>query len=191
MVRHVVLLVAVAVAAAVTGVSTAAIVPETSPQAQLSDALAVLTAVHTRPGRQKPGKMLELAIADLQAGLDPSLWTDGSHVDPQQGHKVYDDLAGAVGKLGLVDDAPPEVPESAATIARVAVELTQITYGDLEAALDGPPPVDVQIALDQMAADIAQAQDALQSGDLGTAVREASTGQAVGRRSYKPFIIRK
>lgn len=189
--RHVVLLVAVALAATVTGVSSASVVPETSPQAQLGRVLDVLTAIHTRPGRQKPGKMLALAVADLQAGLDPGLWTDPSHVDPQQGHKVYDDLFGAVEKLGQVDDPPAEVTESAATIAGAAVELTQIAYADLEAALDGTPPVDVQNALDQMAAHLAQAQDALQSGDLGTAVREASTGQAVGRRSYKPFVIRK
>lgn len=203
MMRHVVLLVAVAVAATVTAVSAAAvsatvrpssIVPETSPQAQLNGVLAVLTAIHTRPGRQKPGKMLGQAVTDLRDSLDPSLWADGSHLDLQQGHKVFDELAGAVEKLGLVDDPPSEVAESATTIAGVAVELTDIAYADLEAALDtgdGTPAVDVQNALDQMAADIAQARDALQGGDLATAVRDARSGQAVGRRMYKPFVVSK
>lgn len=195
--RHRALLVAIAIAAAAaaTGAATASarpqsIVPETSPQAQLNAVLAELTAIHTRPGRQKPGKMLELAVTDLQDSLDPGLWTDASHVDLQQGHKVFDDLAGAVGKLGLVDDPPPEVPESAAAIAGAAVELAQIAYADAEAAVDtgdGAPAPDVQNALDEMAADLSQAEDALQSGDLGTAVRAASTGQAVGRRIYKPI----
>ncbi|TAK33736.1 MAG: hypothetical protein EPO21_11990 [Chloroflexota bacterium] len=54
------------------------------------------------PNRNK----LDLVITDLSSALDPALWTDGNHLDPQHGDKVFREARDAVNKLGqMVTDS--------------------------------------------------------------------------------------
>ncbi|MFL6068708.1 MAG: hypothetical protein ACJ74N_13345 [Gaiellaceae bacterium] len=57
---------------------------------------------------------LQEIVDKLSDSLDPSLWVDGNHLDPQHGQKVFDRDREAVGKLmGLLDSKDSAIPDAA------------------------------------------------------------------------------
>lgn len=94
--------------------------PTMTPRDLKQGVLATLQGIgHT--GNKDTDKKIADAISHLQNSLNPSLWVDGSHLDPKKGDKVFDEEKAAVDSL---TDIKKPSPSLAATIASSVQTLT-------------------------------------------------------------------
>jgi hypothetical protein len=94
--------------------------PVVTPRDLKQGVLATLQGIGPT-GNKDTDKKIADAIGHLQKSLDPSLWVDGSHLDPKKGDKVFDEEKAAVDSL---TDIKKPSPSLAATIASSVQTLT-------------------------------------------------------------------
>ena len=107
------------------------------------------------------------ALKALDKNDDPELWLDETHVDSQQGHKVFDNVDSAVRDLTKLLKKPKDLTEEEiASVEQVVAALVAASLSIAQTAIDEvPDPATVAPKLQKRVADeLARAEEAMTKG---------------------------
>ena len=93
------------------------VIAQQPPQAVLQSVLDDLRTLRQTTTDKQDGKKLDDAIKHLAKALDPDLWLDPTHLQPDDGERVFNETKDAVGKLlNLIQDKNSSIQDRDSSI---------------------------------------------------------------------------